>query len=86
MFAISTRLPARAAASVDGKPAEPTMAAMTVSTSSLAAISASASMPQRTRVGAPTDRNASDNFSADSASRITATAGRCARHCSSNRW
>ena len=53
LFASSTRLPARAAASVDGRPAAPTIAAITASTSGDAATSASARRRTPPRVASP---------------------------------
>ncbi len=85
LFAISTRLPERAAASVDGRPAAPTMAAMTASTSPLEAMSTSASLPAWTRVGTPAALSPAASFAALRGSCITATGGRCVTHCSSRR-
>ena len=59
LFATRTCLPARAAASVDGSPAAPTMAAITTSTSGLAATALSASTPQATAVGHSAARRSS---------------------------
>ena len=57
LLASSSRLPAAAAASVERRPAAPTMAAMTLSTSGRRATSSSAWGPHSTRVGAPRARN-----------------------------
>ncbi len=85
LFASSTRLPERAAASVDGSPAAPTMAAMTASTSGPEAQSLSASGPQRTSTGEPATRKAASRRPAASGDCSTAIRGRCRRHCSSRR-
>jgi K+-transporting ATPase c subunit len=75
LLASSTRLPARAAASVDGNPAAPTIAAITASTSGLDAHSARAPAPQRTSVAEPAVRRAAARRSADAGDSSTAMAG-----------
>ena len=85
LLASSTRLPAPAAASVGRRPAAPTIAATTVSTSGSRAMSASASSPADTRVSSqPPALSSVSRRSAPSASRTTARAGRWARHCSAS--
>lgn len=53
LLASSTRLPASTAARVDGSPAAPTMAAITMSTSGALATSHNACSPNSTRVRIP---------------------------------
>ena len=84
LLARSTSLPARAAASVAGSPAAPTIAAMTTSTASSATMRSSASLPWCTSVASPCARTAAASRSAAAASQSTACAGRKATHCSSS--
>ena len=58
LLASKTRLPAEAAAIVDGRPAAPTIAAMTTSTSASHTASTSAARPLSTRVDRPLARSA----------------------------
>jgi len=81
LLASSKRLPARAAAMHGGRPAAPTMAAITLSTSSAAASSHKACAPACTSVAEPCSRNARRNSAARSGLGSTATRGRQRRHC-----
>ena len=75
LLASSTRLPARAAASVGISPAAPTMAAITMSTLSPATSAASASVPLSTRVAEPVLRSAARASSAARGSTSTTQSG-----------
>jgi hypothetical protein len=82
LFATSTCLPARAAASVDGNPAAPTMAAITMSTCGSAATEFNASWPHSTSVGQSAARRLRASSCAADGCCSTAMSGRNRRHCS----
>ena len=81
LLASSTVLPARAAASVDCKPAAPTIAAITTSVSACAATSDSALSPSRTLVSQPAAFKRARSTSARVASANAAKWGRNFWHC-----
>ena len=84
LFASSTRLPVRAAASVDSSPAAPTMAASTVSQSSPDAASTNAAAPEVTRVRNPAISMRSRRVASSVVSAITASSGSKRRHSSAS--
>ena len=84
LLASSTVLPARAAASDEGKPAAPTMAAITTSVSACAAISASALSPARTSVPQPVAFNRTRSASPRATSGTAAKRGRNFSHCTAS--
>ena len=89
LLASIRRLPARAAARQGGRPAAPTMAAITASTSGCDAISHRASAPTSTAVALPASRNLACSSCACTDSGSTANLGFQARHWASNsstRW
>ena len=85
LLASSRRLPARAAARVGSRPAAPTMAAMTISTSGRAATWARASGPASTSGAPAMSASRPRRRSAAPTSARTARAGRWRRHCSARR-
>ncbi|MNJ66999.1 hypothetical protein D3C77_631300 [compost metagenome] len=85
LLASNTRLPLRAAASAAGKPAAPTMAAMTESHCGSAAVSASACAPTRMSGMGCAPVQAAMNRLRAAASGTTTTAARLARACSARR-
>ncbi|KAG1386008.1 hypothetical protein G6F59_017075 [Rhizopus arrhizus] len=85
LLANSTRLPGRAAASAAGRPAAPTMAAMTESHCGSAAVSASAWAPTRISGIAWDPAQAATNRLRAASSGTTTTAARLASACSARR-
>ena len=83
LFASNSRLPALTAAIHGGKPAAPTMAAMTASTDSCEAIISSAAGPDKTCVGSWWSRIFSANKLPCGALAMTAKTGLKRRHCAS---
>ena len=81
LLASSTRLPACAAASVERKPADPAMPAITTSASGSDAISMRPSAPPSTRVGLPDPASRAVSSRAASTSASAANAGRSVRTC-----
>ena len=80
LLASNRRLPARAAARVDGSPAAPTIAATTVSQASPAANASIAAVPACGRVVSPAAARPSRRLPKHASSAITACSGRCTRH------
>jgi hypothetical protein len=85
LLASRIRLPAWAAASVAGRPAAPTIAAISVSTSGAVATWVSAAAPSSTSTPRPSAAIRSRSAAAAAGSLITAKRGRWARHCSTMR-
>jgi len=81
LLASSSRLPARAAASVERSPAAPTMAAMTQCTSGSSASSSSAPLPASTRVPSAAPSRCARSSAAARSSASAAYAGRQVRIC-----
>ena len=79
LLASSSRLPARAAASVERSPAAPTMAAITQSTSGRSASSSSAALPASTRVPSAAPSRSARSSAAACSSASAAYAGRKVR-------
>jgi hypothetical protein len=84
LLASSSRLPARAAARQGARPAAPTMAAMTASTSSCDAIFSRASSPVRTTVSSEFCLSFSASSAACGALAMTAKRGENCAHCASS--
>ncbi|OGI44921.1 MAG: hypothetical protein A2V92_02290 [Candidatus Muproteobacteria bacterium RBG_16_65_31] len=85
LFANSTRLPARTAASVGNRPAAPTMAAITIRARGRVAARSRPSTPASTSIGRPASRIFSRSRSAARGSSMAAVTGTMRRHCSNRR-